>query len=412
MYLESLFHMDFVRAKTKVYFRITRNTKVMVYRLIPIDEHPQESFFLWGPRQVGKSWVLRHRFPEAPYRDLLHTELYLRYLNAPQLLREEFLASQPGQLVILDEVQRVPALLDEVHWLIENRGISFALCGSSARKVRRGHANLLGGRAIRWEMFGLVSAELGPQFDLQRALNHGNLPRHYLAEAPGRLLKSYVQDYLTEEIAAEGLVRNLPGFSSFLRAAALSDSEVVSFVNIARDCGVSAPTVKEYFQILSDTLLARFLPVYTKRAKRRVVQSPKFYFANVGVVNHLNKRGKIVPGTELFGKALENWIFHELSACLHYRESDHELTFWRISSGQEVDFVIGDAQVAIEVKASTRIDHHDLKGLREFAKEFPSAEKLFLICLDPIPRSTEDGIVILDIETFLKKLWNGEVFSG
>jgi uncharacterized protein len=197
---------------------------------------------------------------------------------------------------VIDEVQRVPALLDEVHWLIENHGLRFALCGSSARRVKRGHANLLGGRALRHELFGLVSAEIGADFDVVRAVNHGFLPRHYLSGRPEALLRSYVSDYLKEEIAAEGLVRNLAAFSDFLSAAALSDAEIVNFANVSQECGVSKPTVREHFEILVDTLLGRFLRAYVKRPKRRVIQAPKFYFADVGVVNQLARRGRIEPG--------------------------------------------------------------------------------------------------------------------
>ena len=205
-------------------------------------------------------------------------------------------------------MQKVPALLDEVHWLHEHRKIRFALCGSSARKVRRGAANLLGGRAVRYELHGLTAAEIGKDVDLVRLLNHGYLPTHYESDRPERLLASYVGDYLKEEVAAEGLVRNLPVFSAFLNAAALSDGDLVNFANIARDCGVSGHTVKGHFGILEDTLLGRWLPAYTKRPKRRVVAAPKFYFSDVGVVNHLARRGRMQPGGELFGKAFENWV--------------------------------------------------------------------------------------------------------
>lgn len=386
----------------------------MLSRNVPLPQVPDHSFFLWGPRQIGKSSLLRERYPEALYRDLLKTDVYLRYLQQPGLLREELAAVAPGQFIILDEIQKVPALLDEVHWLIENRGFHFGLCGSSARKVRRGHANLLGGRAVRYEMFGLVSDEIGSDLDLARALNQGNLPKHYLSQDlhAKRLLHAYVQDYLTQEVAAEGLVRNLPSFSDFLRAAALSDSELVNYTNIARDCGVSAPSVKEYFQILVDTLLGRFLNPYTRRAKRRSVQAPKFYFSSVGVVNVLARRGRLEPGGELYGKALENWVFHELTAWLHYSESFLELSYWRLSSGQEVDFVIGDADVALEVKAATRADHHDLKGLRQFKLEFPQVKRRILISLDPIARRTEDGVEMLPLKAFLAQLWRGELVES
>lgn len=383
----------------------------MLSRLTPLPHPPDYSFFLWGPRQVGKSSLLRNRYPNASYRDLLMTDTYLRYLQHPQLLREEMAAAEPGHFIILDEIQRVPALLDEVHWLMENRGLHFGLCGSSARKVRRGHANLLGGRAVRYEMFGLVSAEIGTAFDLNRALNQGNLPKHYLSDGvhAKRLLRAYIQDYLTQEVAAEGLVRNLPAFSDFLRAAALSDSEVVNYTNIARDCGVSAPSVREYFQILVDTLLGRFLQPYTRRAKRRAVQAPKFYFSSVGVVNSLARRGQLEPGGELFGKALENWVCHELTAWQHYTENFMELSYWRLSSGQEVDFVMGDALVALEVKAAARVDHHDLKGLRQFKNEYPEVQRRILVSLDPMPRRTEDGVELLPVGDFLARLWNGEI---
>ena len=283
---------------------------------------------------------------------------------------------------MIDEVQKVPALLDEVHWLIENRGHHFALCGSSARKVRRGAANLLGGRAVRYELRGLTAAELGDAFDLSRVLNHGYLPRIYQAARPRRLLDAYVADYLREEVAAEGLVRNLPSFSGFLDAAALSDGEMVNFANIARECGVSSPTAKAYFEILEDTLLGRWLPAYRRRRKRRVIGAPKFYFADVGVVNRLTRRGALAPGAPLYGKAFENWVFHELSACIEYREWDLELSYWRLPSGIEVDFILGDMEVAVEAKATARITRDHLRGLRTLADEHPGARRI-VVCLEP-----------------------------
>ena len=300
---------------------------------------------------------------------LLKTDDFARYAQRPALLREELLAQPAGSLVVIDEIQKVPALLDEVHWLIENRAAVFALCGSSARKVRRGHANLLGGRAVRYELHGLVSAELGGRFEVVRAVNHGYLPRHYLNDAPGPLLRAYVDDYLKEEIAAEGLTRNLPAFADFLGAAALADGQLVNFTTIARDCGVSAYTVKEYFQILVDTLLGRFLPAYRRRPKRRVIQTPKFFFADVGVVNHLARRGRLHPAGELFGRAFENWVFHELSAYAAYRAPDTELAYWRLASGVEVDFIVDDLRVAIEAKATRQAHADHLKGLRALADE-------------------------------------------
>jgi uncharacterized protein len=364
-----------------------------------------DSFFLWGPRQTGKTSLLRTRYPKAFWVDLLTSDEFVRFTRRPAALREEIAAAGSVSLVVIDEVQKVPSLLDEVHWLIENRGLVFALCGSSARKVRRGHANLLGGRALRHELLGLVSAEIGSDFDLLRATRQGGLPRHYLRDNPGPLLRAYVADYLKEEIAAEGLVRNLPTFSDFLTAAALADGELVSFSTIARDCQVSPPTVREYFQILVDTLLGRFLPAYTKRPKRRVIQAPKFYFADVGVVNVLAKRGRLEPGSPLFGKALESWIAHELYAYRAYRERFEDLSYWRLAGGTEVDFVIDDVAHAIEVKATANAHAAHLRGLREIARDHPRVKSRTLVCLEARPRRTEDGIDVLPATEFLRRLW-------
>ena len=370
-----------------------------------------ETFFLWGPRQTGKSTLLRSVYGDGRWVDLLKADEFRRYVSRPELLRQELELENPGHgsQVVIDEIQKVPALLDEVHWLMENREIHFALCGSSARKVKRGAANLLGGRAIRYELHGLSAAELAGDFDLDRMLNHGYLPRIYQASHPGRLLESYIADYLKEEVAAEGLVRDLPTFSNFLDVAALSDGELVNFSNIARECGVSSHTAKSHFQILEDTLLGRWLPAYRKRAKRRVIGSPKFYFADVGVVNRLARRGKLLAGSELYGKAFENWVFHELSTCLSYREVDGPLSYWRLAGGIEVDFIIGDMRVAIEAKSSTRITRDHLKGLRKLAEDHPGVQRRVVVCRESRARRTEDGIEILPTAMFIRRLWEGDL---
>lgn len=372
-----------------------------------------ETFFLWGPRQTGKTTLLRRTYPQARWIDLLKTDEYRRYATRPELLRQELEAEPPGpgQQVVIDEAQKVPALLDEVHWLIENRGVRFALCGSSARKVRRGAANLLGGRALRYELRGLTSDELGADFDLDRILAHGYLPRIYESSRPRRLLDAYIADYLREEIAAEGLARNLPAFAAFLDAAALSDCETVNFANIARECGVSNHTAKNYFGILEDTLLGRWLPAHRRRRKRRVATSPKFYFADVGVVNRLARRGTPARGSDSYGKAFENWVFHELSAYMSYREVDADLSYWRLPSGVEVDFAIGngDVEIAIEAKSSARITRTHLKSLRTLADEYPEVRRRVVVSQEPRPRRTEDGIDILPAEVFAKRLWAGEL---
>ena len=389
------------------------NLNVMFNRSLVLPPSGEETFFLWGPRQAGKSTLLRRCYPDGRWIDLLKSDEFRRYATRPELLRQEIEAEapDPGRQIVIDEVQKVPALLDEVHWLMENRGLHFALCGSSARKVRRGGANLLGGRAVRYELKGLTAGELGSEFDLNRMLNQGYLPRIYQASRPRQLLDAYIADYLREEVAAEGLVRNLPAFSSFLDAAALSDCEMVNFSNVARECGVSNPTAKAYFGILEDTLLARWLPAYRKRRKRRVIGAPKFYFADVGVVNRLARRGSVLPGSELYGKAFENWVHHELSAFLCYRDIDEELSYWRLPSGIEVDFIIGDMVLAIEAKATAAVTRQHLKGLRSLATEHPVRRRM-IVCLEPRPRRTPDGIDIVPADTFVQRVREGDLVPG
>ena len=369
-----------------------------------------ETFFLWGPRQTGKTTLLQAAYPDALWIDLLKAEEYRRYVQNPELLRGELAARPTVRQVVIDEVQKVPQLLDEAHWLHERRGIRLALCGSSARKVKRGQANLLGGRAVRYELLGLTAREIGREFDLDRMLNHGYLPRIYLSDEPRRLLNSYVADYLKEEVAAEGLVRTLPVFSGFLNIAALSDAEIVNFSTIARECGVSSHTVKGYFGILEDTLLGRWLPAYTRRPKRRVIGAPKFYFADAGVVNHLARRGELHRGSELYGKAFENWVFHELCAHNAYTETFATLSHWRLASGIEVDFVINDMQLAIEAKATAKITADHLKGLRSLAQDHPRIKRRVVVCLEAKSRRTEDGILILQAGDFTDRLAAGSLF--
>lgn len=371
----------------------------------------QETFFLWGARQAGKTTLLKSLFPDSYWIDLLKSDQFRLYIQSPHRLREIIQADSTIRHVVVDEIQKVPVLLDEIHWLIENADVQFALSGSSARKLKRGGANLLGGRALRFEMQGLSASEIGDDFDLLRMLNHGYLPRHYSAARPRRMLDSYVSDYLKEEIAAEGLTRNLPTFSDFLGLSALSDCEIVNYSTISRDCGVSSKTVKSYFEILEDTLLASFLPAYRKRLKRRTIQAAKFYFADVGVVNFLAKRGNLVPGSELFGKAFENWVFHELKSYNHCSESFADISYWRTAGGVEVDFIINDFDVAIEAKATSRIRSDHLKGLRNLPEEVSSGVRRFIICLEPHRRLTDDQILILPFQEFIRDLWEQKLFS-
>lgn len=377
-----------------------------------LDLSSQETCFFWGPRQTGKSTLLRMLFPKAIRYDLLLSTEYQRLFREPNLIREQCLAARldadsQRDPIIIDEIQKIPALLDEVHWLIENRGLRFILCGSSARKLKRGHANLLGGRAISYKMYPLVFPEI-PAFSLTKALNSGLIPRHYDSARPNRLIQSYVGDYLKEEIAAEALVRNIPSFSRFLEVAAISNGQIINYTNIARECGIANPTVKEYFQILEDTLIGQQLPAFQKRKKRRLITSPRFYFFDLSPVIHFTKRGKVVQGSELFGRAFEHYIWMELVAHSNYSELFYPITYWRTSSGFEVDFVLGDHEIAIEVKSTKLANATHLKGLRRFKEEY-SVQRSILVSLDSKPRKTEDQIEILPWQTFLEQLWAGEV---
>ncbi len=377
----------------------------MFHRLAPLPKLPKRSFFLWGPRQIGKTTLLKHLYPNALRIDLLKTDELMRYLKTPYVLREEIQALPPDQLIVIDEIQKAPRLLDEIHWLIEEEGRVFALSGSSARKVKRGYANLLGGRAVRYELFGLNMREIGKPFSLLQFINNGPLPNHYKTDDAKLLIRSYVDDYLREEILEEGLTRNLPVFADFLRVTAIGDTEVLNMSNVARETGVAVSTVRDHYQILVDTLLGAFLPAFTRRPKRRTIQAPKFYFRDVGVVNHLAKRGRVEPGSELFGKAFENWLFHELSTHSNYSELFYDLSYWRLSSGTEVDFILGEGEVAIEAKGKARINSSDLKGLIQFKKDFPEVKQRIIVCLEKRARKTESGILILPYAEFIEGLW-------
>ena len=221
-------------------------------------------------------------------------------------------------------------------------------------------------------------------------------------------MESYVGDYLREEIAAEALTRNMPAFGRFLEVAAMTNGELVNYVNIASECGVSAPSVKEYFQILEDTLIGKMLPAYRKRAKKRIIAAPKFYFFDLGIVTHLTRRGKVLRGSELFGKAFEHFIWMELSAHSRYTEKNYPISYWKTSSGIEVDFILGDHEVAIEVKSSSMVTDRQLKGLRAFREDY-QARRMIVISMDPKPRKTSDGIDILPWEEFLRRLWSNKI---
>ena len=379
----------------------------MYFRKQELIDSQNESLFLWGARQTGKSTLLKTLFPDALWFDLLLSDVYERLLRNPSLLRETIAAGQ-SKVMIIDEIQRIPELLNEVHWIVTHLPVRVIMSGSSPRKIIRSNTNLLGGRALRYELYPFTSEEI-PNFDLLKALNNGLLPRHYLSSSPKKMISAYVGNYLRDEIAGEAKIRNVANFSRFLESAAFSNGEMVNYANIASDCGVSAVTVKEYFQILEDTLVGRFLPSYQKKPKRRVITAPKFYFFDIGIVNYLLKRGRIDFGSELFGNAFEHFIYNELYAHSSYSGKDYPIYYWRTASQIEIDFVLGNHDVAIEVKATNNVQSRHLKGLKSFSEEY-TVTQLVLVCNEPLPRISE-GVRILPWKVFLEELWAGKIIE-
>lgn len=375
-------------------------------RILKLEDADTDSLFLWGARQVGKSTLLESLFPDARYYDLLKNEEFERLLRRPQLLREELQTFDEKTLVVIDEVQKIPQLLDEVHWLMVNRGIRFILCGSSARKLKRVGTNLLGGRALKTTMYPFVSSEI-PDFNLIRGINNGMIPRHYMIENPTRRLQAYIGIYLDEEIRMEAQLRNLSSFTRFLEVAAQSCGEIVNYTNIAQDCGVSATTVKEYFNILEQTLIGYMIPAFTLSKKRRAIGAPKFYYFDVGVANYLLHRNNLEPGSADFGHAFEHFLIQELIAYLGYHYSTEKLSYWRTTSGYEVDAIIGEGRIAIEFKSADEVQSKHTKGLKAFSEDFPDS-RLIVVSLDK-NRRTMNGVEIIPAMDFLSDLWSGQV---
>ncbi len=378
----------------------------MYSRMLSLDDENNDSIFLWGARQVGKTTLLEHLFPNARYYDLLQANEFERFLRQPSILSQELAYMNEGDLVIIDEIQKLPHLLDEVHSLIQKKRIRFILSGSSPRKIKRRGANLLGGRALKKILFPLVSAEI-PDFELIKAVNNGMIPRHYMVNNPWERFRAYIGVYLNEEIREEALSRNLKSFSRFLEVAAISNGEMIVYKNIAQDCGIDYRTVKDYFEILNDTLTGYLIQGFTSTVKRRAIQSPKFYFFDVGIVNYLLNKKNLLPGSEAFGRSFEHFIIQELIAWLSYSQSNEKLTYWRTSSGYEVDAIIGDGRIAIEIKASGEVKSRHLKGLKAFLEDFPEA-KAIVVSLDKYP-GILNGVEIIPAQQFLKSLWNSEI---
>lgn len=377
----------------------------LVERIQRIDPPADRSAFLWGPRKTGKTTLLRQQFPEACWIDLLDYDIFLSLSQRPSALRQ-ILEAQFSKTVVIDEVQKVPNLVDEIHWLIENKGYQFILCGSSARKIRRGKSGLLGGRAWRFELYPLVTKEL-KSFDLDRALHVGLIPSHYFASNAEMDLKGYVHDYLKEEVQAEALTRNLPAFSKFLRAAAITNGMLLNYSNAARESGVSVKTIREYYQILEDTLIGRQLAPWKKAKKRRLIETAKFFFFDTGIVSNLLEQRSLVSGTKEYGRAFEHFILQECWAYRHYSNLDFPISFWRTASGSEVDLILGDAEVAIEVKASARVADRT-KGLHLFHEE-NKCRKSFIISKEQRPRKISSQITVLPWQNFCEMLWAGDI---
>jgi len=375
----------------------------MLNRIFQLNNEIDSSIFLFGGRQTGKTTILHQQFPDAIFFDLLNTSVKDRLRRSPVILYETLKDKSAGTLVIIDEIPEVPELLNEVHRLIVERQLIFILCGSSARKLKRKGHNTLGGRAFPIYLYPLVSAEI-PDFDIDRAVTYGMIPSHYLSRNPSRLLAGYIDIYLKEEIKEEALVRNLDAFHRFLEVAALTDGEIINNNNIAQECGVHATTVSSYFDILEDTLLGYRIPAYTKVMQRRLVQAPRFYYFDIGIVNHLLHRKELLRGTADYGHAFEHLVVQELVAWLHYTHSEEKLTYWRTYTGIEVDVIIGDARVAIEIKSTEEIQNKHLKNLKIFSEEHPQS-RLMMVSLDVFTRSI-GNIECLYVMDFFKRLWS------
>jgi predicted AAA+ superfamily ATPase len=373
-------------------------------------DDPASSFFLFGPRGTGKSTWLRQRFPDAVWIDLLLAEEHRDYAARPERLRERLAASPDAETVVIDEVQKVPELLDVVHELIESRaGPRFVLTGSSARKLRRGGVNLLAGRALLRRLHPFMASELGAEhFDLDHALRLGTLPLVWAAADPEEVLKAYVGLYLREEVQLEGIVRNLGDFSRFLEALSFSHAAMLNLSDVARECQVSRTTVEGYLGVLEDLLLATRLQVFTRRARRQLVARPKLYWFDAGVFGSVRPRGPLDRFEEIGGAALEGLVAQHLRAWIDYSGAEHQLAYWRTRAGNEVDFVVyGPAGFwAIEVKHGAVVRPRDLRGLKAFGADYPEAElRLLYRGREPLEIS---GVRCLPCESYLLQVVPGE----
>jgi len=367
----------------------------------------KKSFFLFGPRSTGKTYLINQQFKDhALILNLLKSEVFLRLSDSPSDLRELISADQnKHKVIVIDEIQKIPQLLSEVHYLLDQFPYRFLLTGSSARKLKQAEVDLLAGRAWIANLFPLCSQEI-PDFNLDRYLKYGGLPQVYPSANPLEELDAYIQNYLKEEILAEGLIRKLPPFSRFLKVAALSNGTLLNYTEIGNDCAVAPTTVREYYSVLEDTLIGFSLEPWVFSKKRKAIQTAKFYFFDTGVTHILAGTKSLDRNSSIYGTSFEQLIAMELKAYLSYRRKKESLTFWRSKHGFEVDFLIGD-HTAIEVKATKRIAAKHLKGLRALAEE-KIFKNFFLVSQDPIAFKKE-GISVIPWQTFLKKLWDDEI---
>ena len=365
----------------------------------------RKSFFLFGPRATGKSTLIKQQLSaSATVIDLLDSRLYLRLLNSPHDLESIIHSDNKSGIVVIDEIQRVPELLNEVHRLIENKKLTFLLTGSSARKLRRGKANLLAGRVWEARLFPLTWKEI-PDFNLERFLRYGGLPPVYLSKYPDEELDAYVNTYLKEEIMAEGLIRKLPPFSRFLHAAALINGEMINFSKLANDCQVPPSTVTEYVGLLEDTLVGFLLPAWTESTKRKAISTGKFYFFDPGITHTLAGTQTLDRNSNLYGKSFEQFIGMEIRAYLSYKRRKLQFSYWRSTHGYEVDFLVG-RETAVEVKASQKISQRDFKGLKALEEE-RIFKNYILVSQDPI-NTRDNNFQALYWKKFLDNLWAGK----
>jgi len=376
---------------------ITRNLDLCAILL-------NKSVFLFGPRQCGKSWLCDHTLGDVHLLDLLSSDTFIRLAQHPEYLEQ---VGADGKPIVIDEIQKLPGLLDEVHRLIEKKGYRFVLTGSSARKLRKKGVNLLGGRARVRRLHPFSAFELKDLFSIDRAVNYGLLPSVWFSDEPEEDLADYIDEYLRQEIIAEGAARNLPAFSRFLEVAALSNGEQIDYTSISRDAQVPRSTVQEYFRILQETLLADEVAVWKRGVRRKTVETSKFYLFDPGVARRLTRRKDTVEGTPEYGHLFETWVYHELRSYLDSRIRDGVVNYWRTPARTEVDFVVGTT--AIEVKSAKTVDRSDLGGLRAIAEEGGFGHRV-LVCREPLPRVLE-GVEILPYDEFVNRLWRDDLID-